>query len=142
MLIECDEVILLIIIHFPYKELDRLGVNQKQWRVTEANQHFLLCDRLLIILYILPSLQYIQYSLSIPYSILYNYHLFFHFSPHSLPPYIVVPYNISDDTLEYAAGLHFKNRLPVSHTHSLITLLLLLLIGRCGVGVTVSLVYH
>ncbi|XP_019856165.1 PREDICTED: myotubularin-related protein 10-B-like [Amphimedon queenslandica] len=57
------------------KELDRLGVNQKQWRVTEANQHFLLCD--------------------------------------SLPPYIVVPYNISDDTLEYAAGLHFKNRLPV-----------------------------
>ena len=34
----------------------------------------------------------------------------------SLPPYIVVPYNISDDTLEYVAGLHFKNRLPVSHT--------------------------
>ena len=32
---------------------------------------------------------------------------------HSLPPYIVVPYNISDDTLEYVASLHSDNRLPV-----------------------------
>ena len=36
----------------------------------------------------------------------------FHYS--SLPPYIVVPYNISDDTLEYAASLHKDNKLPVS----------------------------
>jgi hypothetical protein len=70
------------------KELDRLGVNQKQWRVTEANSHFLLCE--------------------------------------SLPPFLVVPYNISDDTLEYVASLHRDNRLPVwvwSHPTSGVSLM-------------------
>ena len=49
-------------------------------------------------------------------NVMYHYHIYytniFHYS--SLPPYIVVPYNISDDTLEYAASLHKDNRLPVS----------------------------
>ena len=56
----------------------------------------------------------VSFPLSSPLSLLLSPPLL-PLSPHlhSLPPYIVVPYNISDDTLEYVASLHSDNRLPV-----------------------------
>ncbi|CAI7998415.1 Myotubularin-related protein 10-A [Geodia barretti] len=57
------------------RELTRLGVAGDQWRISDSNKEFLICD--------------------------------------SLCPFLVVPANSRDNTLDYVASLHHGNRLPV-----------------------------
>ena len=104
------------------RELDRLSVSNDQWRVSEANKHFLLCGR--------QAMQHHCLSKSpLP--------------PHSLCPHFVCPSAVADSSLEAVACPHSGRRLPVSAAlpHTLCVCECLLLC-RCGAGPTPSLGLH